>query len=241
MRELRNAAARLEAQRVVLGLLDAQTVRAEEPHLSHDVVGGLVVPSHGFVAAGELIRALAGAARRHGAQVIEGSRVRRIVVGEAAISPSKPIADRSPDRRSCWRRGAGPGSIEIAGLARAACRCVPSAVSSCGWRGKGRCFAAWSGAIAAIWCRGTTARCSSARRWRMRGSTSGRRLRACEICSRRRARSLPGAWTAAFRRRARGLAPGERRPAADHRGVAGPSEPDVRDGSLSERHSAGAR
>src|SRR5712692_11898252 len=40
MRELRNAAARLEAQGIVLGLLDAQTARAEEPHLSGDVAGG---------------------------------------------------------------------------------------------------------------------------------------------------------------------------------------------------------
>ena len=39
MRELRNAAARLEAQRVPVDLFDAQAMLAEEPHLSHGVVG----------------------------------------------------------------------------------------------------------------------------------------------------------------------------------------------------------
>lgn len=79
MATLRNIAARLEARGVSLGLLDGQAARAEEPHLGGDVVGGLLVPTHGFVAAGELTRALATAARRHGAQLVEGSHVQRIV------------------------------------------------------------------------------------------------------------------------------------------------------------------
>src|SRR5439155_22707682 len=57
MRELRTIAARMEARGLILGLLDAQTARAEEPPLTADCVGGLVVPTHGFVAAGELVRA----------------------------------------------------------------------------------------------------------------------------------------------------------------------------------------
>jgi glycine oxidase len=115
MRELRNAAARLEAQHVPFGLLDAQAVRAEEPHLSEGIVGGLVVPSHGFVAAGELVRALAGAARRHGAQVIEGSRVRR-------IAPSNDEMVVETDRGSLagsavvLAAGSWSSRIEIAGL-----------------------------------------------------------------------------------------------------------------------------
>ena len=59
-------------------LLDAQAVRNEEPHLSDGAIGGLLIESHGFVAAGELTHALAAAARRQGAHVIERSRVRRI-------------------------------------------------------------------------------------------------------------------------------------------------------------------
>jgi glycine oxidase len=91
MRELRNSAARLEAQGIVLGLLDAQTARAEEPYLSDEVVGALVVPTHGFTAAGELTRALAVGARRYGAQVIEGSAVRRIApnAGELIVETDR--------------------------------------------------------------------------------------------------------------------------------------------------------
>src|SRR4051812_11916321 len=59
-------------------MLDAQTVRSEEPQLGDGAIGGLLIESHGFVGAGELTRALAIAARHHGAQLIERSRVRRI-------------------------------------------------------------------------------------------------------------------------------------------------------------------
>jgi glycine/D-amino acid oxidase-like deaminating enzyme len=41
-------------------------------------VGGLLIPTHGFVAAAELTRALAAAARRHAARLIERGRVHRV-------------------------------------------------------------------------------------------------------------------------------------------------------------------
>ena len=75
---LRETAAVLARRGVPALLLDAQTVLAEEPQLGGRAVGGLLIESHGFVAAGELTRALAAAARRQGAQLIERSRVRRI-------------------------------------------------------------------------------------------------------------------------------------------------------------------
>jgi glycine oxidase len=135
MRELRNAAARLEAQHIVLGLLDARTVLTEEPHLSHDVVGGLVVPSHGFVAAGELVRALAGAARRHGAQVIEGSRARRIVFAKDDVTVE---TNRGPLAGSAVVLAAGSwsGQIEIAGLpARVPVRPIRGQLLRLEWKG----------------------------------------------------------------------------------------------------------
>jgi glycine oxidase len=73
-------AARLHRRGVAATVLDAEAVRMEEPHVRGQVAGGLIVPTHGFVGAGELTRALAAAARRHGAQVVEHSRVRRISV-----------------------------------------------------------------------------------------------------------------------------------------------------------------
>ena len=239
MRELRNAAARLEAQHVVLGLLDAQAVRAEEPHLSHDVVGGLVVPSHGFVAAGELIRALAGAARRHGAQVIEGSRVRRIVAANGDVTVE---TDRGPLAGSAVVLAAGSwsGQIEIAGLpARAPVRPIRGQLLRLAWKGPMLRRVVWSDRCYLVpWDDGTLLVGATMEDAGFDERTTVAGVRdlleaACEIA--------PGAWTAGFRRRARRLASGQHRPAADHRGVAGVSESDVRDGSLSERHPAGAR
>jgi len=59
-------------------LLDAAAAKNEEPHIANSVVGGLLINEHGFVAAGDLTRALVTSARRNGAQLIEQSRVRRI-------------------------------------------------------------------------------------------------------------------------------------------------------------------
>jgi glycine oxidase len=78
MAALRHMADRLGARGVMVRVLDAQAVRAEEPQVSEDVIGALLIDSHGFVNAGELTRALVTAARRHGARVIEGSRVLRV-------------------------------------------------------------------------------------------------------------------------------------------------------------------
>src|SRR5687767_9529519 len=79
MRRLETTAQVLQRRGVHARLLDCAGARAEEPHLSEAVVGGLLVPTHGFVAAGDLTRALTAAARRHGAQLIERGRVRRVV------------------------------------------------------------------------------------------------------------------------------------------------------------------
>ena len=82
MSSLRDIASRLNARGVALSLLDEKAARAEEPQLGQSVRGALLIGAHGYVQAGELTRALVAAARCHGAQVIEGSRVRRVVKQE---------------------------------------------------------------------------------------------------------------------------------------------------------------
>ncbi len=79
MRRLEACAQMLHRRGVHARLLDAAGARSEEPHLSEAVVGGLLIPTHGYVAAADLTRALTAAARRHGAQLIEHGRVRRVV------------------------------------------------------------------------------------------------------------------------------------------------------------------
>jgi glycine oxidase len=59
-------------------LVDARTARAEEPLADSRVVGGLLVSAHAHVAAPQLTRALAEAAVRRGARMLEPARVRSI-------------------------------------------------------------------------------------------------------------------------------------------------------------------
>jgi glycine oxidase len=116
MTALRNVAARLEVQGVQLGMLDGAAARAEEPQLGADVIGALLVPAHGFVAATALTRALTTAARRFGAQFIEGGRVRRIVPAGADLTVE---TGRGPLTANAVVLAAGSWSsqIEIAGIA----------------------------------------------------------------------------------------------------------------------------
>jgi glycine oxidase len=79
MQALRATADVLRRRDVPALLLDEQAVRGEEPQLGDAAIGGLLIDSHGFVGAVDLTRALTAAARRHGAQLIEGSRVRRVM------------------------------------------------------------------------------------------------------------------------------------------------------------------
>ena len=78
LQRLRLVAELLAKRGVAAELLDGRGARDMEPQLAEDVAGGLLIPSHGFVGASELTKALVTAARRHGAQLIERGRVRRI-------------------------------------------------------------------------------------------------------------------------------------------------------------------
>lgn len=77
-RRLAGTHAILAARGVPSELLDSGGVRRQEPQLAAAAIGGLLIPSQGCVGAAELTRAMATAARRHGAQLIEHGRVRRI-------------------------------------------------------------------------------------------------------------------------------------------------------------------
>jgi glycine oxidase len=130
------ATAEMLARRgVAAELLDRQAARTEEPYVTDEVLGGLLIPSHGFVAATELTRALAGAARRHGAQLIERGRVRRISrAGDDLIVET--------DRGSLagngvvMAAGSWAGDIEIEGVpVRVPVRPVRGQLLQLGWSG----------------------------------------------------------------------------------------------------------
>src|SRR5262245_31828959 len=70
METLRATAGVLARRGVAARLVDRAGALAEEPQVTDDIVGALVIDAHGFVIASELTRALSVAARRHGAQLI---------------------------------------------------------------------------------------------------------------------------------------------------------------------------
>jgi glycine oxidase len=147
MRELKTAASRLEAKGVAVSLLDGHAVRAEEPNLSEDAVGGLLVPMHGFVAATELVRALAAAARRHGARIVEGSRVRRVGPADGRQGDLLVETDRGSLSASAVVLAAGSwsGRIQIAGLsAPAPVHPIRGQLLRLGWKGVALQRIAWS-------------------------------------------------------------------------------------------------
>jgi glycine oxidase len=117
LRELQTTAAVLAARGVPARLLDRPAARLEEPQLGDDVAGALVIDAHAFVGAWDLTRALSAAARRHGAQLLEHGRVRRIASldGDVAV-----LTDRGSLSASAVVLAAGSwsGQIEIDGLTR---------------------------------------------------------------------------------------------------------------------------
>lgn len=68
----------LDGRGVPSRLLSREEVRAAEPNLGADVFGGLRIDTQGHVAAFELTRALAAAATRFGARVVNDTTVRAI-------------------------------------------------------------------------------------------------------------------------------------------------------------------
>ena len=135
MRALIAAAEALAKRDVAVRLLDAAAVRAEEPLVGDGVVGGLVIDTHGFVAAGELTRAIAAAARQAGAQLIEPCHVRSITSRSGEI---RVDTDRGSLRGDAVVVAAGSwsGEISIDGVsARVPVRPVRGQLLSLVWVG----------------------------------------------------------------------------------------------------------
>jgi glycine oxidase len=132
--ELRASAATLATRNVAFELLDARAAREHEPHLAADVLGGLLVPAHGFVAAAELTRALETAARRQGARLSERGRVIRIASSRGGV---KVETDRGSiaGGAAVLAAGAWSAQIQIEGVPRLPIRPVRGQLLQLGWVG----------------------------------------------------------------------------------------------------------
>jgi glycine oxidase len=113
--QLQAMAAMLGRRGVAADLLDARGARAAEPHLADGVLGGLLIPVQGVVLASALTAALAAAARRHGAQIVERGSVRRIRPDGEGVAVETERGSLSGDR-VVIAAGSWSGSIEIEGV-----------------------------------------------------------------------------------------------------------------------------
>jgi glycine oxidase len=104
----------LEGRGIDARMLDADQVRTEEPQLSTDAIGGLMIRTHGFVAAGELTTALLAAARAHGVVRLETGRARRVAqAGTGLIVEAGPNAFHAD--AVVVAAGSWTGQIEVEG------------------------------------------------------------------------------------------------------------------------------
>jgi glycine oxidase len=145
LQTLRETAAVLARRDVPALMLDSEAVRAKEPQLGDGVLGGLLIESHGFVAATELTRALAAAARRRGAQLIEHSRVRRIACDHGDVIVE---TDRGSLTSNAVVLAAGSwsGDIAVEGVtATLPVRPVRGQLLYLGWAGPTLRRVTWSG------------------------------------------------------------------------------------------------
>ena len=205
----------LEAMRATAGvlkrrsipalLLDAGTAKAEEPLASADVAGALLIEEHGYVGANELTRALVGAARHYGAQVVEPSRVRRIYQQDGDVVVD---TDRGTLTGNALVLAAGSwsGTVDIEGVrAPVPVRPIRGQLLYLGWSGPALRRVTWSSRCYIVpWDDGTVlvGATSEDAGFDERLTVSGVHdllAAACDL--------VPHAWTATFRGGRVGLRP----------------------------------
>ncbi len=199
-------------------MLDAASARAEEPLVADDVVGALLIEEHGYVSAPELTRALVAAARAHGAQVLEPTRVRRIAArgGDAVVETDHGTLASGV---VVLAAGSWSGQVAIEGIdAPVPVRPVRGQLLYLGWSGTPLRRVTWSRSCYMVpWDDGTV----------LVGATSedagfDERLTVSGVHDLLRAAAdvAPHAWTATFRGGRVGLRPAT----SDHLPVIGASQ-----------------
>ena len=143
MQALKTTAEVLARRDVAAVILDAAAVRSEEPHVA-SAIGGLLIETHGFVAATDLTRALVAAARRYGAQLLEQSPVRRIIRRDGDIVVETTRGSLTGNA-VVLAAGSWSGEVAIDGVsARVPVRPVRGQLLSLGWTGTPLRRVTWS-------------------------------------------------------------------------------------------------
>jgi glycine oxidase len=205
MRRLVARAQMLSGQGVSVEVLDAPAARTEEPHLTNDVVGGLLIPAHGFVVAAELTQALVNASRKQGALFEQVSRVHRVSSVDGGLSVETPSGTLRADR-VVIAAGSWAGQIEIGGLpVRPPVRPVRGQLLQLGWTGAPLRRATWSDRCYVVpWADGSLLVGATVEEagFDERTTVAGVRDLIETVCE-----LLPHAWTASLRAARAGLRP----------------------------------
>ena len=134
MIELQDIARRLASRGVALEVLDAPAARAQEPHLGHEVAGGLCIGAHGYVNALQLAHALFTAARCLGATFVEGGRVRRVSRRDSSLDVQAENGVYTA-QTVIIAAGSWSGQIEVEGTAPLPVRPVRGQMLHLTWEG----------------------------------------------------------------------------------------------------------
>ncbi len=217
LRELHQTADVLARRDVAALLLDAAAVRAEEPQVGDGAIGGLLIEAHGYVAAGDLTRALVVAARRHGTQLIERGHVRRILRRDGDIVVETDRGSLTGNA-AVLAAGSWSGEVEIEGVtARVPVRPVRGQLLALSWPGTALRRVTWSSRCYLVpWDDGTLLVGATMEEAGFDERTTVAGVRdlldaACEV--------VPSAWSAGFRAARVGFRPGT----SDNLPVIGPS------------------
>ena len=208
MLRLKSSADALRTKGIAADILDGREVRNEEPHLSADATGGLLIATHGFVMAAELTRALAAAAKKSRAEIVAG-RVMRIAAGTDHAIVIDTDRGRLTARAVVLAAGSWSGQIDIAGTAaRVPVRPVRGQLLHLQWKGRPLRRVTWSERCYLVpWRDGTLLVGATVEEAGFDERTTAAGVRdlldaACEL--------VPHAWTAGFLEARAGLRPASR-------------------------------
>src|SRR3954453_15044792 len=205
LHKLQETADVLARRRIAAVVLDAQGVREHEPQIGAGAIGGLLIETHGYVGAADLTRALAAAARRCGARLIEQSRVRRVVAQGSDLVVETDLGSL-PGSAVVVAAGSWSGDVTLEGLtASVPVRPVRGQLLVLAWPGTPLRRVTWSSRCYMVpWEDGTllVGATSEEAGFDERTTVAGVRDLLDAVCE-----VVPHAWSAGFRTARVGLRP----------------------------------
>jgi glycine oxidase len=156
IRQLSATAAALAARGIEAELLDQAALCNEEPEVSRGAIGGLLIPTHGFVRVMELTGALVLAARRRGVRFLEPARALSIAASGSGLAVHTERGILSADR-VVLAAGSWAGQVEVKGARdRVPVKPVRGQLLQLGWAGPALRRVVWSeGCYMVPWTDGT--------------------------------------------------------------------------------------